>query len=113
MLITAPGEMAEDPVEMAEAQCLIESERRLTQLKTKLDYLRQMARDSNPTNEEVPPILATNSVTDREFKIDRGVNTSIRLTNPFDAGRIDEILKQVQLGPDLTDDQQEEIHELI
>jgi RNase H-like domain found in reverse transcriptase/Reverse transcriptase (RNA-dependent DNA polymerase)/Integrase zinc binding domain len=109
--ITTSKEKDEDPVETAEVQQLIKSERRLTQLKTKWEYLRQMAQDSKSEDGETTAILATNTVTDKEFKINRGENKTMRATNPFDTKRVDEILEQLQLGPDLTNDQKEEIRE--
>lgn len=93
-----------DPLETAEATRLIDSEKRISQLHKKLTYLRELALDQD-TESNKPQVFHTNTVTDREFKIDRGVNESKRFTDPFSEDRVNEILQKIQIGSDLTADQ--------
>ncbi|KIM77061.1 hypothetical protein PILCRDRAFT_77101, partial [Piloderma croceum F 1598] len=54
-----------------------------------------------------------NIVTEQEFTINRGDNTSPRLTNPFTEEHIEEILQKIAIGPDLTTEQRNEVEALI
>ena len=97
---------------MAEVGSLIESERRVSKLRSKLDYLRQIAQ-TQPTYADNGSIHITNTVTERDFAIDRGDNNSPRITNPFAEERVEEILQKITIGPDLTDTQRDEIRALV
>jgi len=55
---------------------LINSERRLTALHTKLDHLRSLAMET-PSQDSTPSIHYTNTVTDQEFSIQHGENNSL------------------------------------
>ena len=101
-----------DPLETAEATSLIESERRLSKLKYQLEYLRQIAQEQSPP-QEMPNICTMNIVTEQEFSINRGDNTSPRMTDPFATERIDEILNRIAISPDITATQHEEVCALI
>lgn len=72
-----------------------------------LDILREMTTHGEEThrdpNEETVAVNAIGDVMKEEFKINRGSNTSRRITNTFDETRIQEILKAVEISPDLTD----------
>jgi hypothetical protein len=103
---------ATDPLEMAETHDLLESEQRITKLKSKLEYLRQMAQ-VQPVQTDEPSIHTANTVTEQEFTIDRGDNNSPRITDPFAEERVNEILQKIAIGPDLTNDQRDEIQALI
>lgn len=111
-LIKSFNQTDSDPLELAEAQSLIDSERRIADLKSKLDYLRNMATTQTPENED-PNIHIANIVTEQEFTIDRGDNTSPRLTNPFTEEHVEEILQKIAIGPDLTTEQRNEVKALI
>ena len=54
-----------------------------------------------------------NTVTERDFTIERGDNTSPHITEPFAKDRVEEILQKITIGPDLTKAQHEEIRTLI
>jgi hypothetical protein len=101
-----------DALKTIEVQNLIDSKHRITHLKSKLDQLYYIAQTQTPQENE-PLIHAANVVTDQEFTIDRGDNTSLQATNPFANDHIEEILQQITIGPDLTVDQREEVRALI
>jgi len=105
---------------------IIQSEARVKQLRNHMDTLREMAyfsthkninADSDPTHAnddpDSDPINAIGDVTSEEFKINRGTNTTARMTNAFEESRVQEILKTVEIGPDLTDEQREQVRSLI
>ena len=85
---------------------IVRSETRIKQLKYHMDILWEMAtgRDEivTGTSDEKATVDAIGDVTKEEFKINRGNNTSARVTNAFDEARVHEILKAVEIGPDLT-----------
>ena len=91
----------------------LQSEIRLKQLKNQMDTLRDMAKAVTETDTTQDPttegttVKAIGDVTKEEFKIDRGTNTSARVTNTFDEARIQKILEAVEIGPDLTGEQRE------
>jgi hypothetical protein len=58
-----------DPIETAEARSLIESERRISKLRSKLDYLRQMA-ETHSIQDTTESIHMANTVTERDFTIE-------------------------------------------
>jgi transposase InsO family protein len=86
----------------------IQSEMRIKQLKNHLDTLREMTNPSTDTS-----VNAIGDVTKEEFKINRGTNTSARTTNAFSETRIQEILQAVEIGPDLSGEQREQVRALI
>ena len=96
---------------------IVRSETRIKQLKYHMDILREMdtGRDEivTGTSDEKAMVDAIGDVTNEEFKINRGNNTSARVTNAFDEARVREILKAVEIGPDLTEDQREQVRSLI
>jgi hypothetical protein len=96
---------------------IVQSETRFKQLMNHMDTLRAMAKDNtceNPTSDtEEATVNAMGDVTKEEFKIDRGINTSARITSTFDEARIQEILKAVEIGPDLSDEQREQVRSLV
>ena len=103
-----------DPLDVATAHTLIDSERRITSLRSKLTHLRRIAAEHQPPDTpQNTPIHMANAVTSQDFTIDRGENTTTRISNPFETQRVDEILNKIELGPDLTDDQRERIRTLI
>jgi hypothetical protein len=98
---------------------LIRSEIRLTHLRNQVDTLREMANtttDTNTTEEldiDTSTIKTIGEVTKEEFKIKRGTNTSMRITDAFAETRVQEVLDAVQIGPDLSNDQREQVRSLI
>ena len=96
---------------------IVQSETRIKQLMNHMDILREMAigRDEVvvDTCDETAAVDAIGDVTTDEFKINRGSNTSARVTNAFDEARVQEILKAVEIGPDLTEDQREQVRSLV
>ena len=95
---------------------IIRSETRIKQLRNHMDILREMATSSDEVivdTEETATVDAIGDVTTNEFKIDRGRNTSARVTNTFDETRVQEILKAVEIGPDLTEEQREQVSSLV
>ena len=96
---------------------IVQSETRIKQLMNHMDILREMAigRDEVvvDTCDETAAVDAIGDVTTEEFKINRGSNTSARVTNAFDEARVQEILKAVEIGPDLTEDQREQVRSLV
>ena len=96
-------------------QKLLHSETRTKQLKNHLDTLHEMARstkDADPNDLEIT-VKVIGEVTKEEFKINRGTNTSARVMDMFDEARVQKILEAVEIGPDLTDEQKEQVHSLI
>jgi len=71
-----------DPIETAKTCSLIESERRISKLRLKLEYLHQIA-ETHSTQDKTESIHMANTVTERDFTIERGDNTSPRITEPF------------------------------
>lgn len=65
------------------------------------------------TEEPVSQIHLLNMVSDRTFEIDRGDNTSQRITNTFVEDWVTEILQKIEIGPDLTNEQRDEVHALV
>ena len=81
-----------------------------------MDILRSIAKGTleNPTsNTEEATVNEMGDVTKEEFKIDRGTNTSARVTNTFNEARVQEILKAVKINPDLSDEQRQQVRSLI
>jgi hypothetical protein len=111
-LIKSFTETDTDPLETAEAQSLINSKRRIRHLKLKLDHLHDMATAQTPENDQ-PNIHATNAIIEQEFTINRGDNTSPRITNLFEDNRVEEILQKIAIGTDLTMEQRDEVKALI
>ena len=87
---------------------IVQSEARVKLLKSHLDTLREMAYNSTTS-----PVNAIGDVTKDEFKIDRGTNSSARVENAFEESRVQELLKAVEIGPDLTEEQREQVRSLI
>jgi transposase InsO family protein len=103
-------------LEETQTQKLVCSETRIRQLRNHLDTLRSMTRDADPmenVDTDEMSVKAIGDVTKEEFKINRGTNTSARVTNAFEETRVQEILKAVEIGPDLTDEQQEQVRSLV
>jgi hypothetical protein len=94
-----------------ELQKRMRSEIRLRQLGNWIDILQEMASDTRTL--EDTSMNAIGDVTKEEFKINRGINTSARITNTFSESRIQEILKAIEIGPDLLEEQREQIRLLI
>ncbi|KAF5384125.1 hypothetical protein D9615_003277 [Tricholomella constricta] len=95
---------------------LLQSEIRIKQLRNKIDTLRDMALTAmgdDTQAEDHEPVNAIGDVRADEFKIDRGDNQSPRVVEPFAEARVEEILKQIDIGPDLNDDQREKVRDLI
>ena len=96
---------------------IVQSETRIKQLKNHMDILREMAISGDEvvedTSDENAKVDAIGDVTTEEFKINRGNNTSARVTNAFHETRVLEILKAVEIGPDLTEDQREQVRSLV
>jgi transposase InsO family protein len=94
---------------------IVQSETRIKQLKNHMDILREMAKnntsDGGGTNGTT--LNAIGDVTKEGFAINRGTNTSARMTDPFNETRIQEILNAVEIGPDLTEDQREQVCSLV
>jgi hypothetical protein len=96
-------------------QKLIQSEARIKQLRNRLDTLHEMTRNTTMVdtvgNSDVneATVKAIGDVTKEEFKINRGTNTSARVVNTFDEARIQEILKAVEIGPDLVEEQRKQV----
>ena len=86
-------------------------------MKNHMDILCEMATSTDEvvvdTNNETATVDAIRDVTKNESKIDRGRNTSARVTNTFDETRVQEILKAVEIGPDLTEEQREQVSSLV
>src|SRR5271168_5134200 len=95
------------------------SETRIEQLRNHLDTLREMVKNTSKTGPEENvemqnvAVNAMGDVTKDEFKINRGTNTSARVQNAFDETRVEQILKAVEIGPDLTDEQREQVRSLV
>ena len=77
-------------------------------------------RDTDPRGLQNPcqslertTVNALGEVTKEEFKIDRGTNTSARITDTFSEKRVQEILEAIVIGPDLSEDQREQVRALI
>jgi hypothetical protein len=97
-------------------QKMVYSEIRIKQLRNHLDTLREMAGNvdtTENTDTETTSVKVIGEVTKEEFKIDRGTNTSARVVNTFDETRVQEVLEAVQIGPDLTEEQREQVRSLI
>jgi hypothetical protein len=58
-------------------------------------------------------VHVANVVSNQDFAIDRGDNTSTQISDPFTSERVDEIIQKIELGPDLTDEQRERIKALV
>jgi hypothetical protein len=105
--------LTDDPTQSSKT---IKSEVRIKQLQNHLDILREIAKE---TMEDTETDVTTNSikvigdVTKNEFRINRGMNVSTRVTDPFGSTRVEEILKAIQIGHDLTKEQREKVHTLI
>jgi transposase InsO family protein len=95
---------------------ITQSEVRIKQLQNHLDTLREIANkimDDTEIDVTTNSIKVIGDVTKNEFKIDRGTNASTRATDPFNKARVEEILNAIQIGPDLTTEQREEVRALI
>ena len=86
-------------------------------MKNHMDILCEMATSTDEvvvdTNNETATVDAIRDVTTNESKIDRGRNTSARVTNTFNERRVQEILKTVKIGSDLMEDQREQVSSLV
>jgi transposase InsO family protein len=93
----------------------LRSEVRITQLKNRIDNLGAMADNYTRENFDVErsSVTAIGDVTKDEFKINRGTNTSARITNTFDEERVQKILTAIEIGPDLTEEQKEQVCALV
>jgi len=67
----------------------------------------------NMSHSETTPVHMANTVSDQDFAIDHGVNDSTRMSDPFAVERTEEIIKKIELGTDLTNDQREQIKSLV
>ncbi|RDB30753.1 hypothetical protein Hypma_006000 [Hypsizygus marmoreus] len=56
-------------------------------------------------NENLTTVNAIGEVRADDFKIDRGENQSPRVVEPFAETRVEEIIKLIDIGPDLNEDQ--------
>jgi hypothetical protein len=101
-----------NPLDIAATHSLINSERRLSNLRTKLDHLWQMASPTSD-HDNTTHVHVANVVSNQDFAIDRGDNTSTQISDPFTSERVDEIIQKIELGPDLTDEQRERIKALV
>ena len=117
--ISQMNTLGETTEQKDETQEPTHTETRIDQLRNHLDTLREIVRNTIDTNSKVTvemestTVNAIGDVTKEEFKINRGTNTSARVQNTFDEARIDQILKAVEIGPDLTDEQREQVRSLI
>ncbi|PPQ91961.1 hypothetical protein CVT25_004435 [Psilocybe cyanescens] len=95
---------------------LLQSEVQIKKLRNQLDELREMA---SPYLTQLKPSATSEqlhtmgSVSSDDFHLDRGPNQSQRVVDPFNDVRVEEILKSVEIGPDLSEEQRREVHELI
>ncbi|KAJ6535377.1 hypothetical protein DFH09DRAFT_1324998 [Mycena vulgaris] len=89
-------------------QSLVTSEVRIKHLCNKLDELRAMVEESvgdkPDSGHEADDVNMIGDVSAAEFKLDRGTNTTMRATDPFDEARVQEILSKIQIGSDLTEE---------
>ena len=107
---------------------LEESETRIRRLRSNLEYLRIINEPEPPTSkyslDPYSPCDRTDDFDDgrihklgdirhEPFKIDRGSNTSLRVMDPHSEERVDEILSKVEIGPDLNDEQRDQVKDLI
>lgn len=93
---------------------IVTSEIRIKRLHGKLDEMRAMVQDSLQDKEETRTnIYAMGDVRTDEFQINRGTNTTLRATDPFNPERIEQILSKIQIGADLTDQQRTKVTTLI
>ncbi|GLB40100.1 hypothetical protein LshimejAT787_0706100 [Lyophyllum shimeji] len=105
---------AQSTTNKTELANLLQSEIRIKQLKNKIDTLRDMALSAMMTDHsEDASIHAMGNPQDSSFTIDRGENKSDRVLDPFSKTRVEEILKKIDIGPDLTDEQRERVRSLV
>jgi hypothetical protein len=101
-----------DPLDTAATYNLVNNERQLLNLRAKFEHLRQMAAPDMNSNKD-PSIHMANIVSNQEFTIDCGENNSTRISDPFATKRVNEIIEKIELGPDLTDNQREQVKSLV
>jgi hypothetical protein len=100
-------------------QALVTSEIRIRRLRNQLDELRAMAIEAGGgskdkgSSEPSAGINVIGEATSTDFRIDRGTNTSMRATDPFDEERVQDILSKVKIGSDLSVEQKAKITALI
>lgn len=91
----------------------VKSELCIKQLRNKLDTLREMAITSAQSDEQHDPINIIGEVNNEGFKLDRGPASSPRTQDPFAEERVTEILSKIEIGQDLSENQKDEVRNLI
>ena len=106
---------------------LEESETRIRHLRLKLEYLR-VINEPEPQRSQysLDPYSPCDRTDDFDigihklgdirhapFTIDRGLNVSRRVTDPFSEEHVNEILSKVEIGTNLTDEQRDKVTALI
>lgn len=109
-LIQAYRDTNDEPVQTAEAHRLMQSERRISNLKSKLQRLREAAAQQDPEDAEVH---LTQMPNEEAFKLNRMPKVTRRDTNPFSEERVNEILTKVTIRADLMEDQKQRVRELV
>ena len=107
---------------------LAESEARVHRLRSHLEYLRVINEpepsDSVYSLDPYSPcdrmndfdddrVLKLGDLRHTPFKIDRGSNKSLRVTDPHSKERVNEILSKVEIGTDLSEEQRSKVKDLI
>ncbi|PPQ72270.1 hypothetical protein CVT25_008094 [Psilocybe cyanescens] len=95
---------------------LLQSEVRIKKLCNQLNELREMASqhltqtNSSATSKQLHTM---GSISSDNFHLDHGPNQSQQVMDPFNEAQVEEILKLVEIGHDLSEEQQSEVHKLI
>ncbi|KAF8068832.1 hypothetical protein FPV67DRAFT_1415511, partial [Lyophyllum atratum] len=71
---------------------------------------REAVGDDTPDEADVHAI---NGAQTEDFAINRGDGTSPRTQDPFSETRVEEILQKIDIGPDLTEGQREQVRSLV
>ena len=80
------------------------------EIQRKIAHLHAIQEDSEGDSEEVQAIR---DVFQEPFRINRGTNDSMRITNPHTPEWVAEILERIEIGKDLTEKQKEGVKELV
>lgn len=103
-----------NPMSAGRAHQLVNSKCRIMKLTADLARLKELAGYTDKQAAEVHTVNpGLDTKQEASAGIDRGTNTSLRNTDPFASSRIQEILAQVQIGKDLTIQQQECVRALL
>src|SRR5882762_375475 len=76
-------------------------------------YPKPYCTDVPDEQEDTDNIHVLGDVHQTPFEIDRGVNESPRVKNPFSDERVNEILSKIEFGTDLTTDQLTQVQDLV